>query len=308
MRAGIDASWTEFLRGAPSSFEDVMCPADHTCNILFSSGTTGEPKAIPWSHATPIKCAIDGYLHQDITVGEVVAWPTNLGWMMGPWLVFQFLNGATIALFGGVTSTSSFCKFVEDAKVSMLGVVPSLVKAWQTSDATAGCDWSSVTKFSSSGEASDPVAMHWLMSRVPGYAPCIEYCGGTEIAGSYMSSTLVQPNVPSMFSSPVLGNNFIILNDALSTLEVAVEGTQGEVALIPPAMGLSTTLLNKDHHNTYYVDMPAGFNGEILRRHGDEVQTVSGKWQWDAAGEETFYTYYRALGRCDDTMNIGGNV
>ena len=71
---------------------------------------------------------------------------------MGPWLLFQMINGGTIALFGGVTSTHLFCKFVESANVSMLGVVPSLVKAWQNSNATANCDWSCVDKFSSSGE------------------------------------------------------------------------------------------------------------------------------------------------------------
>lgn len=45
----------------------------------------GEPKAIPWSHVTPIKCASDAFFHQDVRRGDVLAWPTNLGWMMGPW-------------------------------------------------------------------------------------------------------------------------------------------------------------------------------------------------------------------------------
>ena len=66
---------------------------------MFSSGTTGDPKAIPWSHTTPIKCAVDGYLHHDIRTGETVTWPTNLGWMMGPWLIFASLvNRAAIGL------------------------------------------------------------------------------------------------------------------------------------------------------------------------------------------------------------------
>lgn len=145
-------------------------------------------------------------------MGDVVAWPTNLGWMMGPWLLFQLINGCTLALFGGVTSTAAFCQFVEVAQVSMLGVVPSLVKAWQAGNCTQGSNWSCVRKFSSSGEASDPRAMLWLSSRAH-YKPIIEYCGGTEVAGSYLSSTMVQPNAPSLFSTPVLGSNFLIMND-----------------------------------------------------------------------------------------------
>ena len=91
------------------------CLADphEPTNILFSSGTTGEPKAIPWTHVTPIKCAVDGLLHQDIHDDDRVAWPTNLGWMMGPWLIYASLvNRATIALYGGAptgrTSANSF--------------------------------------------------------------------------------------------------------------------------------------------------------------------------------------------------------
>ena len=123
--------------------------------------------------------AVDGYYHQDIQIGDRVAWPTNIGWMMGPWLLFQFVNGASIGLFNGIPSTKSFCDFVDEAEISMLGVVPSLVKSWQACNATDNCDWSKIRRFSSTGEASDPVTALWLMSRVPGYAPVMEYCGGT---------------------------------------------------------------------------------------------------------------------------------
>ena len=73
-----DLGWEGFLSDS-NQFDAVGCdPHDHT-NILFSSGTTGEPKAIPWTQTTPIKCAADAYLHHDIQSGDVLAWPTNLG-------------------------------------------------------------------------------------------------------------------------------------------------------------------------------------------------------------------------------------
>lgn len=50
----------------------------------------------------------------DIRKGDIVAWPTNLGWMMGPWLVYaSLLNGATIALYNGAPLGSGFAKFVQ---------------------------------------------------------------------------------------------------------------------------------------------------------------------------------------------------
>jgi acetyl-CoA synthetase len=126
-----------------------------------------------------LKFALDGYYHQDIQIGDRVAWPTNIGWMMGPWLLFQLINGATIGLFNGIASTESFCEFIDEAEISMLGVVPYLVKSWQGSNAVENCDWSKIRRFSSTGEPSDPVSSLWLMSRVKGYAPVIDYCGGS---------------------------------------------------------------------------------------------------------------------------------
>lgn len=219
------------------------------------------------------------------------------------------MNGATIGIFNGVTSTDAFCQFVEEAKIGMVGVIPSLVKAWRARNATEKCDWSHVRKFSSTGEASDPETYLWLSSRVPGYAPVIEYCGGTEIGGSFLSSTMVQPNVTSMFSSPVLGSQIMLLDSEQMPLEESryCEGSgcelSGEIALVPPSLGLSTHLLNRNHFGTYYKNMPSGPNGETLRRHGDEIQFVRNATH--CSGDECM-PYFRALGRCDDTMNIGG--
>lgn len=74
----------------------------------------GEPKAIPWTVGTPFKAAADGWCHMDICKGDTVAWPTNLGWMMGPWLVYaSLLNGAAVALYNGSPLGSGFAKFVQ---------------------------------------------------------------------------------------------------------------------------------------------------------------------------------------------------
>jgi acyl-coenzyme A synthetase/AMP-(fatty) acid ligase len=72
--------------------------------------SSGEPKPIPWSHTTPIKCAVDGYFHHDIRSGEVVAWPTNIGWMMGAAIaslvLILMLSTLTRLCLHGVCKTS----------------------------------------------------------------------------------------------------------------------------------------------------------------------------------------------------------
>ncbi len=102
-----DLPWFDFL-SETTDFEALAASPDSIINILFSSGTTGDPKAIPWTHLTPIKCAMDGHLHHDIQRGDVVAWPTNIGWMMGPWLIFATLiNRGCIALYEGLPSAEA---------------------------------------------------------------------------------------------------------------------------------------------------------------------------------------------------------
>ncbi len=275
----------EFLSTNTEFTSVAMAPLD-TITVLFSSGTTGNPKAIPWNHTTAIKSAADGFYHHDIQTGNVVAWPTNLGWMMGPWLIFaSLINNGTIALFEGSPMSETFGRFVQDAKVNMLGVVPSIVRAWKNTGTMENFDWSAIKCFSSTGESSNPEEMTYLM-QLAGNKPVIEYCGGTEIGGGYVTSTLIQTNIPSTFSTPALGSEFVIVN------EEGILSDKGEVFLIPPAMGLSFKLLNRDHHQVYYEGTPE-IDDKLLRRHGDFLVRMDNG-------------YYRVMGRTDDSMNLGG--
>ena len=287
-----DMTWDDFLSDT-DTFTAVPCHPDAHTNILFSSGTTGEPKAIPWTHTTPIKCAADAYLHHDIHANDVLAWHTNLGWMMGPWLIYaSLINKATIALYDGVPTGRDFGVFVQNAKVSMLGVVPTLVRAWKNTGCMHGLDWCAIRAFSSTGECSNPEEMLYLMS-LAGYKPVIEYCGGTEIGGGYVTGTRVQPAAPSTFTTPALGLDFLLYDDHGNPSD------NGEVFILPPSLGLSTSLLNADHDEVYFTGTPR----PDLRRHGDAIERLGKKLEnepWLAGIK------YRVHGRVDDTMNLSG--
>lgn len=283
-----DITWEEFL---PATGLDsfVACAPDDAINILFSSGTTGEPKAIPWSHTTPIKCGADAHFHHDVRPGDILVWPTNIGWMMGPWLIFaSLLNRSAMALWQGTPAGSAFGRFTQDSGATMLGVIPTLVKTWRKTDTFGGCDLSRIRAFSSTGECSNADDMRWLMAQAGG-RPVIEYCGGTEIGGGYITGVVTRPCVPGTFNAKALGGDFVILNE---TGTDAGDG-EGEVFLLPPSIGLSLSLLNRDHHQAYYAGTPEGPGGALLRRHGDQMKALPGG-------------YWSAHGRADDTMNLGG--
>ena len=285
LRVG-DLAWSDFLQAAEPVATEPGGP-DDPINILFSSGTTGEAKAIPWTHSTPIKCAMDAHFHQNVQPGDVLVWPTNMGWMMGPWLVFgSLLNRATMGLYYGAPTGRPFGVFVERAGTTMLGVIPGLVKTWRETGCMAGLDWGRIKVCSSTGECSNAGDMQWLMGRAGG-KPVIEYCGGTEIGGGYITGTVTQPCLPGAFNTPALGLDFVILD---------IHGqpaNAGELFIVPPSIGLSNCLLNQKHHEIYFADTPRDFDGRPLRRHGDQMQRLGGG-------------YWCALGRADDTMNLGG--
>lgn len=284
--AAKDTTWNHFLI-SNTNFTSVACDPMATCNILFSSGTTADPKAIPWNHTTAIKAASDAFLHHDIQATDILAWPTNLGWMMGPWLIFAALiNQAAIALYTDVPKDRPFGQFIQDTGVTLLGVVPTLVATWRKTKCMEKLNWQAIKRFSSTGECSNPEDMLYLMF-LAGYKPIIEYCGGTEIGGAYVTSTLLEKNYPSLFSTPTMGLNFIILD------EEGHPAKNGEVAIIPPSIGLSTHLLNANHHQVYFANMPIGKNNQLWRRHGDQIEQLANG-------------YYRLLGRVDDAMNLGG--
>ena len=287
-----DMRWRDFLSNT-DTFNAIPCHPDAHTNILFSSGTTGEPKAIPWTHTTPIKCAADAYLHHDIHPGDVLAWPTNLGWMMGPWLIYaSLINKAAIALYDGVPTGRDFGVFVQNAKVSMLGVVPTLVRAWKNTECMRGLDWHAIRAFSSTGECSNPEEMLYLMA-LAGYKPVIEYCGGTEIGGGYVTGTRIQPASPSTFTTPALGLDFLLYDDHGNPSD------NGEVFIVPPSLGLSTSLLNADHDEVYFAGTPR----PDLRRHGDTIERLGNDFETEGW---LVKTKYRVHGRVDDTMNLSG--
>jgi acyl-CoA synthetase (AMP-forming)/AMP-acid ligase II len=118
----------------------------------------------------------------------------------------------------------------------------------------------------------------------------IEYCGGTEIGGGYITGTVLQPASPATFTLPALGLDLVLLDEAGQPVDGPGEG---EVFLVPPSIGLSETLLNRDHDAVYFDGCPPGPSNTVLRRHGDQLARLAGG-------------FYRAQGRSDDTMNLGG--
>ncbi|XP_061375198.1 probable CoA ligase CCL12 [Gastrolobium bilobum] len=291
-----DLSWKGFLssnrqHSRSHHYSPIYQSIDSVTNILFSSGTTGDPKAIPWTQLSPIRSAADGWAFIDIQPGDVSCWPTNLGWVMGPTLIYScFLTGATLALYHGSPLGHGFGKFVQDAGVTILGTVPSLVKAWKSTQCMEGLDWTKIKTFCSTGETSNVDDDLWLSSKSY-YKPIIECCGGTELASSYIMGSPLQPQAFGAFSTASMTTGLVILDENGVPYPEDISCV-GEVGLFPLYLGATDRLLNADHEEVYFKGMPI-YKGKVLRRHGDIIKRTAGG-------------YLIVQGRADDTMNLGG--
>ncbi|MEQ1763162.1 MAG: AMP-binding protein, partial [Pyrinomonadaceae bacterium] len=121
------AGWHEMQYAEPTSAEDPLI-------ILYTSGTTGKPKGIAHTHASfPIKAAQDMAFGTDVGKGTRISWYTDIGWMMGPWLIYgALINGATICIYDGAPdypTPDRMWEFCAKHKVEVLGISPTLVRA-----------------------------------------------------------------------------------------------------------------------------------------------------------------------------------
>ena len=137
--------------------------ADDTLMNIYSSGTTGRPKGPVQSHAGfPVKATQDVAFGTDVHPSDIVYWITNMGWMMGPWLVFgRLILEGTFLIYDGAPDypgPERLWAVVERHKITTLGVFPTLIRALIPHGKAPFRDreLSSLRLFASTGEPWNP--------------------------------------------------------------------------------------------------------------------------------------------------------
>lgn len=288
-----DVRYQDFIEGMPESSETTDTSAEDPMMIIYTSGTTGRPKGAVHTHCGfPIKGAQDMYHAMDVRPGDTMYWMSDMGWMMGPWLVFGTMTiGATMVFADGAPDfpdPGRLWRMVQEHQVTHLGLSPVLIRALMShgSNHVNKADLSTLRAVGSTGSPWDPASWNWTFEHVLGRSkPILNYCGGTEISGGYVCGNFLQPLKPCSFSGPVPGMATDIVNEEGESIREAV----GEVVIRQPWIGMTRGFLNDP--DRYLESYWHRFPGTWV--HGDfAVVDKDGCWF--------------ILGRSDDTIKVAG--
>ncbi|WP_228350478.1 AMP-binding protein [Rhodocaloribacter litoris] len=301
-RAGLDAVpwtegrdrwWDEVMADQPDESPTERTGAEDVLMIIYTSGTTGRPKGAVHTHCGfPVKAAQDMYHCMDLKPGEVMWWMSDMGWMMGPWLVFgTLLIGATMVLYDGAPDHPDVDRVWAIAArhgVTHLGLSPVLVRALKPhgTEPIRRHDLSKLRAAGSTGSPWDPESWRWLFDNVlEGRKPILNYSGGTEISGGIVCGNFFKPLKPCAFSGPVPGMDA----DVVDEQGRPVRGAVGELIIRQPWIGMTRGFWKDPERylDTYWRRF------ENVWVHGDF-----------AAIDEDGLWYI--LGRSDDTIKVAG--
>ena len=217
-----DVTWSEVVRrGAdpPVNWQDTR--AEDPFMIIYTSGTTERPKGAVHVHGGfPVKAAQDMAHCFDVQEGDVVFWFSDIGWMMGPWLITGGLMlGATIVLYDGTPDfpdESRVWAMVERHRVTHLGISPTAIRGLMRAGEAPvrRHDRSSLLVLGSTGEPWNPEPWWWYFRTVgDARCPIINYSGGTEISGGILGCTTWSEIQPGAFRGPVPGMAADVVDD-----------------------------------------------------------------------------------------------
>lgn len=270
----------------PTSAEDILM-------IMFTSGTTGKPKGTVHTHCGfPVKAAQDMAFGTDVHPEDTIYWMSDMGWMMGPWLVFgATLLGASFFLYDGAPdfpAPDRLWQLAADHKINQMGVSPTLIRALiqYGDEMVTKHDRSAIRCFASTGEPWNPDPWLWLFNVVgEGRVPIINYSGGTEIAGGIVMGNPIQPLKPAAFSAACPG----MAADVVDENGRSVRNAVGELVIRAPWIGMTRGFWKDEQR---YIDAYwSRFDNVWV--HGD----------WAAIDEDGMWYI---LGRSDDTIKVAG--
>ncbi|HET8741048.1 MAG TPA: acetoacetate--CoA ligase [Gaiella sp.] len=286
--------WEDFVDeagDAPLSFEQLAF--DDPLWVLYSSGTTGMPKAIVHGHGGILLESLKALnLHVDLHADDRLFWFTTTGWMMWNFLVAGLLTDASIVLYDGnpgFPDLGTLWDLAEAARITTFGTSASYVAACLKDrlDPRAGRDLSSVRAVGSTGSPLAPEGFDWVYDRLGPDVWLFSTSGGTDLCTAFVGGVPTLPVHRGELQARALGAKV----EAWNRDGVPVVGEVGELVLTEPMPSMPLRLWGDADGSRYRESYFSTFPG--VWRHGDWIEITE-------RGTAII------TGRSDATINRGG--
>ncbi|HZJ10998.1 MAG TPA: acetoacetate--CoA ligase, partial [Trueperaceae bacterium] len=237
--AGVER-WGDFLARAADAADRapllVDLPFDHPLYVLYSSGTTGTPKAmLHRAGGVLLTHAKEHLLHCDIRAGDRAFYFTTCGWMMWNWLVSALARAATLVLYDGSPAHPELERPFEVAErheVTFFGTSARYLHTLKAAGSRPAerFDLNSIKTVASTGSPLSPAGFEYVYREVKPDVHLASISGGTDIVGCFMLGVPTLPVYAGEIQRPGLGVDLVVLDES----GTEVSGEPGELVCRQP--------------------------------------------------------------------------
>ena len=274
------------------SLHPLSVSFDHPIWVLYSSGTTGQPKAIVHRTGGMLLEQMKALaLHQDLQPGERFFWHTTTGWMMWNYALGSLLCKGVLCIYDGAPGypdMGAHWRFAADKQIHHFGQgAPFLIQSMKVQEPAVQASQLSVLKtIGSTGAPLSEEAFHWLQQQLP-EVHIVSLSGGTDVCSAFLGGHPQLPVYAGYLQCVMLGASIEAWNDQGES----VWDETGELVLTQPMPCMPVFFWNDSNHQRYSQSYFQAFKG--VWTHGDWIQRKAGKG-------------IKVLGRSDATLNKNG--